>query len=389
MKYRDVLFVIAVGVIGLTPLAKGQAYNTATVLYPLVGVNLANATAELTQLESAGGQTVFYTGSEPLLWTSAGLTNLSPTNLNGITQSAALATDGSVQVGASSYTNFSASAVHHALLWSGTAASAVDLNPSQLGITYSQAYGVGGNQQVGAGSTNSSGQGTVALLWTGTATSAVNLNPTNLGISSSSAASTDGIHQVGAGIVSNNYHALLWTSTAASAVDLNPTDLAGSYESLAFGVGGNQQVGMAEYLFNGEPSTFATLWDGTASSAVNLNPNGFSGSTAFDTNGLEQVGEGIRDQPNAAGYDALLWRGTADSFVDLGALLPSSSITWVQSTASTIDSAGNVFGVTVGTVNNVAQVYAVEWSPVPEPASGALMLIFGGGVLMRRSKRCA
>jgi hypothetical protein len=38
----------------------------------------------------------------------------------------------------------------HALLWNGTAASAVDMNPTNLtGITFSEADGMSGTQQVG------------------------------------------------------------------------------------------------------------------------------------------------------------------------------------------------------------------------------------------------
>lgn len=63
----------------------------------------------------------------------------------------------------------------HALLWSGSAASAVDLNPA--GFTQSFAYGVSGGQQIGWGSGAATGDVAHALLWSGTAASAVDLNP--------------------------------------------------------------------------------------------------------------------------------------------------------------------------------------------------------------------
>lgn len=57
----------------------------------------------------------------------------------------------------------------HAILWTGTAASAVDLNPS--GFTSSQANGVTDGEQ--AGSARSANGVSHAMLWRGTAASAV------------------------------------------------------------------------------------------------------------------------------------------------------------------------------------------------------------------------
>ena len=77
----------------------------------------------------------------------------------------------------------------HAMLWSGTAASAIDLNPTLLsGVTQSQIEGLSSAQQVGIGYGSGTGNNHHAMLWTGTAASAVDLNPTNLtGIDSSAA----------------------------------------------------------------------------------------------------------------------------------------------------------------------------------------------------------
>jgi PEP-CTERM motif-containing protein len=88
------------------------------------------------------------------------------------------------------------------------------LHPSGFGDSY--ALAVGGGQQVGF---SYDGGGT-ALLWTGTAESVVNLNPTNLpGITSAQAFGTNGVHQVGEGYGAG--HALLWSGTAESAIDLH------------------------------------------------------------------------------------------------------------------------------------------------------------------------
>jgi hypothetical protein len=80
---------------------------------------------------------------------------------------------------------------------------------------------------------------------------------------------------------------------------------------------------------------------------------------------------------------ALVWSGTAGSAVDLSMFLPSG-FTWFYSDALTIDSAGNVFGMAEGDINGDNVTFAVEWSPVPEPATASLLLIAATGVLMRR-----
>jgi uncharacterized membrane protein len=64
--------------------------------------------------------------------------------------------------------------VPHALLWSGTAASAVDLTP--VGFSATEALGVAGGQQVGEGVGPATGGENHALLWSGTAASVVDLH---------------------------------------------------------------------------------------------------------------------------------------------------------------------------------------------------------------------
>jgi hypothetical protein len=60
------------------------------------------------------------------------------------------------------------------LLWSGSADSAVDLNPA--GFAYSYANEVRDGKQVGYGSGTSTGGNSHALLWSGSAASAVDLH---------------------------------------------------------------------------------------------------------------------------------------------------------------------------------------------------------------------
>jgi hypothetical protein len=158
----------------------------------------------------------------------------------------------------------------HALLWTGTAASVVDLNPS--GFDSSQAYGVGGGQQVGEG-IPSGGGAFHALLWSGTAASAVDLNPS--GFYSSDAKATNGQLEVGTGQASSTSDgiAMLWSGTAASAVNLqtllpasntwtdseaDSIDAQGNIFGIATGmVDGNAEPFAVEWSPVPEPSTFA------------------------------------------------------------------------------------------------------------------------------------
>ncbi|MCX6377846.1 MAG: hypothetical protein NTU88_17750, partial [Armatimonadetes bacterium] len=87
-------------------------------------------------------------------------------NPSGATQSCAFAVSGGQQVGRAEI-----GGDLHASLWSGTAASWVDLHP--LGATDSQAYGVSGGKQVGHAKI---GGNEHAGLWSGTAQSRVDLH---------------------------------------------------------------------------------------------------------------------------------------------------------------------------------------------------------------------
>jgi len=292
--------------------------------------------------------------------------DLNPTNLAGFTKSNVFATNGLQQVGAGSGP-FATGGFNHALLWSGTSDSAIDLNPSNLGfVIESYANGVANGQQVGYAYGPGTGNQNHAVRWTGTAASALDLNPA--GFFDSRAFGTDGIRQVGAGAgnaTGGIDHALLWNGTAEEFVDLNPTNLTGYDSSRAVGVSGNWQVGTAKGPTTGDQD-HAVLWDGTPDSAVDLHPSAdFMRSYAIATNGTLQVGFGLD-----VNYDsrALLWSGSASSFIDLATILPSE---FFNSAATAIDSDGNVFGV--GSASDGA--HAIEWVPVPEPTSLALAVL--------------
>jgi hypothetical protein len=116
-----------------------------------------------------------------------------------------VATNGSQQVGFGIANNLEFPGQPNkqsALLWNGSSASAVELGPpinssingNPIAVTW--AWGTNGQQQVGEGTTLNT-HGSHALLWYGTADSAIDLHPTNLGeIDNSSAYNTDGVNQV-------------------------------------------------------------------------------------------------------------------------------------------------------------------------------------------------
>ncbi len=237
----------------------------------------ASATAEITASYDAGGDwTVLYLhppGTEAS-W------------LNGVSSGQQA---GRVRIGG----------IDHASLWTGSAASWLDLHP---GGGLSIAYGVGGGQQAGQSAVGVFG----ACLWTGSAGSWVDLHPPVAG--KSGAFSVHAGQQGGFAYVEGVSHASLWTGTAASWVSLHP---AGATASWVYGVYAGQQVGYARV---GDVIR-AGLWVGTPDSWVNLHPasSGATESMAFGVYGGQQVGRATIN----SGYHASLWSGSAASWVDL------------------------------------------------------------------------
>lgn len=267
------------------------------------------------------------------------------------------------------------SANDHAALWLGSAGSRVDLNPAQW--TQSVAAGVGGGKQVGSATrsvvcTTKKGQcpGGVRtefhpFMWSGSAASAVDLTPLGLGFGAGRALATDGVQQVGTGfqVIGVNAFsgpfAVVWSGAADSAVNLNPPDAS---TSQANGVYGGQQVGY------GYVPSRALLWKGSADTKVELHPAGYDSSVANATNGVQQAGSGFVFDATAgvAHRHALLWSGSAESAVDLNQFLPPG---YTDAAATGIDAAGNVVGwASRGPSDVPANVHAVLWKPVAPDA---------------------
>jgi hypothetical protein len=114
--------------------------------------------------------------------------------------------------------------------------------------------------------------------------------------------------------------ALLWCGTADSVVVLHPIgfrqsavrDVWGNYQ---VGVFDTTQVGFASISAGVESESHALMWRGNADSVVDLHPIGYSDSSARDVWENTQVGWGISTAD--LNLHALLWNGDADTVVDL------------------------------------------------------------------------
>ncbi|HWA83723.1 MAG TPA: hypothetical protein VG820_09835 [Fimbriimonadaceae bacterium] len=193
----------------------------------------------------------------------------------------------------------------HPILWTGSAASAVDLLPALDGVSHAIAAGCGGGQQVGwvvfnDGMRPFNSNRSHAFLWTGSAASAVDLHPD--AFQASTALATDGNQQVGYGIdASFVSHALLWTGSAASVVDLSPADSLGSRANACRN---GFQVG---YITDGT-GKHAALWNGAAASVINLDTASNSGFTDSIATGISANGVVVGyTNSGLYGSQAVMW----------------------------------------------------------------------------------
>ena len=165
----------------------------------------------------------------------------------------------------------------NALLWNGTVVT--NLHPATLLFTYSKALGARNGQQVGYISNASYPYGETfsyhalshAVMWTGTAASAVDLNPA--GYTASEALATNGTQQAGwaySSLPAASQHAALWSATAASFLDLHP---AAYSDSRITALTATQQVGDGWVGPMGGPGSVrhALVWSGTPESVIDLN----------------------------------------------------------------------------------------------------------------------
>ena len=119
----------------------------------------------------------------------------------------------------------------------------MDLQPLS-GFVSSSAYGSAGFQQTGYGVTDPAHGGAGhALLWTGSAASMVDLHPA--GYTFSISYGTNGLQQVGEADDSNlprHKHAIVWSGGASTAVDLNQFLPAGFTDAQAMAIDSNGNI---------------------------------------------------------------------------------------------------------------------------------------------------
>ena len=203
-----------------------------------------------------------------------------------------------------------------AALWRGPNRDCTFLAPT--GSIASYAYGVGGGQQVGFVYGSVTNYQTCASLWSGTAASWVNLNPEGMTESVACGVSDGGV-QVGyvKGSATNGRpRASVWNGSAASWMAL----YSNSIESAAYGIWGTQVVG---YLIG--PSSYghktAFMWNRSGEPLATLHPEGYSESIAYGCAYGTQVGA-AGSSPDS--MHAGVWSGTSPSWTDLHVLLGPS-----------------------------------------------------------------
>jgi hypothetical protein len=350
-------------------LANADALYTAIDLSaPAYTFSLANGVTETQQVGSGllGAQ------YHALLWSGSASTVLD-LNPSGFQSSQIAAITGSVQVGYGVPSGVGAS--NHALMWNGSATNFIDLNPANFSV--SQATAVSSTQEVGYGSGTATSNNTHALLWNGSASGVIDLNPT--GFTSSHATDIDGTREVGFGVktTGGTTHALVWSGSASSFLDLNPISFAAS---VATGISGTQEVGYGNTTGGNDR---AMLWQNSSSVFTILNPVGFDESRATATNGPLQVGYGDSTTLTAGNQHALLWSGTAASVIDLQQYL---SADFISSAATGIDSSGDVVGFAIDTDFTE---HAILWQATPTPEPATLLPAFGAmtALVIRRKAK--
>lgn len=349
-----------------------------------------------------GGQQVGSSGNRAALWTGTALSkvDLSPA---GWTQSVAAGVRNGQQVGSATRQvvcvekkgrcpNGTRQEIHP-FLWTGSSASAVDLTPLGLGYGAGRALGTDGAQQVGFGQFVlgiNAFSGPFAVLWSGTAESAVNLNPPNS--LESQANGVAGGQQVGFGFYPRR--ALLWRGSAESVIDLHPDGYAFSEANATNGV---QQVGFG---FVGDAETLAghyhaLVWTGAAGSVIDLNqflPPQFTdaAATGIDAAG-NVVGWASRGpRSNPANVRAVMWRPREPGAVYLQSLALSQDAVVAGSdlqatvTLSAPAPAGGAVVVLGHSLNsNTAAPFTVELPAEMSLAEGQTSASFRVGTVLR------
>jgi hypothetical protein len=210
-----------------------------------------------------------------------------------------------------------------------------------------------------------------AVMWNGSAASAVSLHPSGA-VQSQAVAAADGLEGGWVQFTSGGgQQAVIWAGSAQSLTNLHPGP--SFTESQVLGMASGQQVGWAQTL--GHPH--AALWRGNAATFMDLNPSGSDGSRLYGTCGSAQVGYASFGGVNSAA----IWFGSSQNFVSLP--LPAG---YFQSVATCVAEANGIFyvgGYATTSVNPHDEAFM--WVSVPGP--GSACVAFCGSVLSLRRRR--
>ena len=214
-----------------------------------------------------------------------------------------------------------------------------ELHPAS-GWEWTRALGAGGGCVVGYGKPKAArGQRALerALCWTVDG-QMIELPALEAG-SEALAQGADGAWVVGQSGQAQGQVAVLWSCDGRGAVALGSRGVI----SEAWGVADGQQVG----YFWARGGARAALWHGTAALLVDLTPAGSSDARALGCGAGLQVGVATpQRQMRSGGTNPLvragIWAGSASSWVDLQAVLPSP---WNASCALAVGRFGNVLRV--------------------------------------------
>ena len=212
-----------------------------------------------------------------------------------------------------------------------------------------------------------------AALWSGSAASHIDLHPSGVWVNSFAYA-TDGTMQGGAAYSSTTgYEALLWNGSAQSVINLTPAiEVMGQVAAMAPG----QQVGYWQQVGS---NMRAAMWSGTAESLVDMNPPGAGLSRLYATSGSAQVGYANH---SAYGSTAGIWFGTPESFVPLAPFMPPG---YTQSVATGVSEHNGLFYVT-GHASGPAGQHAFLSIGIPAPGTSGMLAIAGIFAARRRRR---
>lgn len=332
-------------------LTTAHAQWAVTVLHPPGAISSSAHTIDGSQQIGVAKFTAGLFDVSAVLWsgTAASAIDLTPA---GAANSRGQGGDNGTQVGSVEFPPCCPGGNQLASLWNGTSVSWTSLHPA--GATRSSALSAGNGQQVGSALI---GQINGAMLWTGSAASATSLHPAGTAFSEARSV-RNGQQAGGVAITSGQLRAAIWSGTAASWVDLHP---AGAVTSEVLDTDGTQQAG---YIWNGT-NFRASLWTGSVGSWLDITPAGGGDSFATGVDNGYQVG-----RTTVAGMsNAAIWQGTAASHTNLHAFLPpefeSSDANSVRVQGAGIVVVGS--GFNTATQRNEALMWTSTITPIPCP----------------------